>query len=405
MLEWLEQRRLLAAQLEGGVLTVDGTSADDRIHLTHDPNTGFITVAVNDVEQTFRRSEVRSVVVNGGAGHDRIVLGNDPLDARAIFIDAPAASVNGGTGNDSIYGSPGDDTIDGGEGDNLLDGRNGNDVLRADLGRDQFHGGAGIDTIDYSDRIGGVNVTLDDFADDGGLIQTGPPGTIGGPIFREADNVHSDIEIVFGSAGDDTISGNRFANQLFGGNGNDYLFGGAGRDFLSGGNGNDTLRGGSGADVLRGGRGNDTADYSDHRTDQPTGVWVTLDGVANDGWYATLDSTGDGFAVPPMLVSREHDNALADVENVVGTEADDRLEGNDASNTLLGRGGNDQLDGKGGSDLLRAGEGNDLMWGADGAPDTLDGGRGIDGVASLDEEIDTMLNASIVFLIADERSA
>ena len=49
-------------------------------------------------------------------------------------------------------------------------------------------------------------------------------------------------------AGDDSIMGSPFADQLIGGTGNDSINGGAGKDSLTGGPGTDQLTGGPGAD-------------------------------------------------------------------------------------------------------------------------------------------------------------
>ncbi len=82
-------------------------------------------------------------------------------------------------------------------------------------------------------------------------------------------------------SGDDSIFGNRFADQIEGGTGNDRLYGNGGTDILWGEAGNDrliggdggdtlyggtnadTLQGGSGADLLAGGRGRDTFRFTD----------------------------------------------------------------------------------------------------------------------------------------------
>jgi hypothetical protein len=47
-------------------------------------------------------------------------------------------TLNGGTGDDSMYGGPGDDTLDGGDGD---------DVMKAGYGADHVDGGAGSDEL------------------------------------------------------------------------------------------------------------------------------------------------------------------------------------------------------------------------------------------------------------------
>jgi Ca2+-binding RTX toxin-like protein len=271
---------------------------------------------------------------------------------------------------------------------NEIDGRGGDDLLRAGQDTDDIHGGSGTDTVDYSDRFLGIHVTLDD-VDNDGL----PPGWLDIVPSPERDNVHSDVEIVIGGAGNDEITGNRFNNILSGGGGNDLLFGGYGRDVLNGNAGKDRLIGGGGGDLLLGGSGNDTADYSDHTE----GVYVTLDGIANDGLYRQQIGF-EGSVVVPRPLSRESDNVRADIENVIGTEADDQLEGNDGSNTLVGRGGDDTLSGGNGSDLLRAGDGNDTLFGHDGSPDTLDGGLG-DDPATFDPE-DLVIKAHVGFFLA-----
>lgn len=58
-------------------------------------------------------------------------------------------------------------------------------------------------------------------------------------------------------AGNDSVTGNRFDNELWGFNGNDTLNGLEANDTLHGGKGNDTLIGGVGADTLLGDAGRD----------------------------------------------------------------------------------------------------------------------------------------------------
>jgi Ca2+-binding RTX toxin-like protein len=63
--------------------------------------------------------------------------------------------------------------------------------------------------------------------------------------------------LLFGGAGNDTITGGSGNDQLFGQDGNDTLLGKGGDDLLFGGNGNDTLIGGTGNDQMFGQAGND----------------------------------------------------------------------------------------------------------------------------------------------------
>src|SRR5215470_9986679 len=63
--------------------------------------------------------------------------------------------------------------------------------------------------------------------------------------------------LLFGGAGNDTLTGGSGDDQLFGGAGNDTLFGKGGNDLLFGGAGDDVLTGGAGDDQVFGGAGND----------------------------------------------------------------------------------------------------------------------------------------------------
>jgi hypothetical protein len=81
----------------------------------------------------------------------------------------------------------------------LLRGQRGDDLFRAiDSIRTEVIGGDGFDTLDCSlISGGGAFVTLDDVADD--RISTIEV------VGSAQSNVHSDVESVIGSAGDDTI--------------------------------------------------------------------------------------------------------------------------------------------------------------------------------------------------------
>src|SRR5690606_26688038 len=117
-------------------------------------------------------------------------------------------------------------------------------------------GGASNDTVDYSGRDLHIHAGLGDLPDDG---QRG-----------EGDNLGTDLEIILGGDGDDTMDttsarnvrfvGNGGNDSLLGNNGDDTLEGGAGRDLLTGGAGDDSfLAVDAEIDTLNGGDGNDTA--------------------------------------------------------------------------------------------------------------------------------------------------
>ncbi len=148
----------------------------------------------------------------------------------------------------------------------------------------------------------------------------------------------------------------------------DTIVGRAGNDRLSGLGGNDRLNGGTNNDRLDGGTGTDTADYSNIFLGGTIGT--TYIG-ATAGVNVHLDLSGEqdtGGAGRDTLVS---------IENLIGTNFNDRLTGNGGSNLLSGLNGNDILVGNGGADQLFGGNGNEFLNGGLG-DDILNGGTGTD---------------------------
>ena len=154
----------------------------------------------------------------------------------------------GDNGNDTLTGGSGNDYLSGLAGNDSLRGEAGNDTLDGGTGADILHGDGGSDTADYSHRTENLNISLDGQPNDGAA--------------GEHDNVMADVETILGGSGNDKLTGNPFANNLQGGNGNDTLWGGSG---------NDTLTGGGGRDMLYGQDGNDTIYAKDSRTDTVDG--------------------------------------------------------------------------------------------------------------------------------------
>jgi Ca2+-binding RTX toxin-like protein len=240
------------------------------------------------------------------------------------------AKIDGTNGADTLYGTSAADTIN---------GLGGNDTLKGFGGADRLDGGAGIDTAFYSDSTVGVVVNLATGRGFGGSAE-------GDTLFN--------IENLFGSSHNDTLTGNDGSNRLTGLTGNDILKGAGGSDGLYGDDGDDTLKGGGGADYLHGGAGFDMVSY----TESAVGVLVSL--YKNLGAYG--DAEGDTFVF---------------IENVTGSAFNDNLWGHDGVNVLNGMDGNDSLKGYGAADTLRGEGGNDYLDGGTGA-DTMIGGLGND---------------------------
>ena len=127
--------------------------------------------------------------------------------------------MDGGAGNDDLYGEDGHDIIYGGTGNDKLNGDAGNDVLFGGTGTDTLSGNTGNDTL-YGEA---------------------------GDDFLYGDEGHDKL---FGGSGKDILSGGDGNDTLYGEDGNDKLFGGTGNDILFGGTGDDELTGGSGKDIF-----------------------------------------------------------------------------------------------------------------------------------------------------------
>jgi len=223
-------------------------------------------------------------------------------------------------GIEGIYGSISGDSVTGDAYNNAFVGAAGNDLI---------NGAGGIDTVYYKDLATPVTASLLT-----GLAQRG----------LERDTLVN-IENLYGSIGNDVLTGNDAANTLWGQTGNDRL---------SAGLGNDALVGGAGDDVLDGGAGIDTAYYSG-----APGVLVVL------GPYGFADDGLDGF------------DTLLGIENVVGSSLHDYLEGDSGINRLDGGAGDDALFGNAGNDVLVGGLDKDMLAGGPGN-DLLYGGTGAD---------------------------
>ena len=142
-------------------------------------------------------------------------------------------NVTGGAGADTIIGDSADNALIGGFGDDSLAGGGGNDLFtffHPTDGADTIDGGAGIDTIVYTNLFSGnhIAVTLNGAAS---VILT---------VSGQSSDTISNIENVTSGAGADSLVGDNLTNILSGAAGNDTLIGGAGNDELLGNVGVDT---------------------------------------------------------------------------------------------------------------------------------------------------------------------
>ena len=207
-----------------------------------------------------------------GMGPPRNILFPDFYDpapiTRSILNDVAAADagddyLDGGSGNDKLFGGAGDDYLDGGMGNDSLYGEAGDDELIGGDGNDKLWGDLDNAAFNQDQQIAETHGTLSLF-----------------------NREYSDG---FDVAGDDILDGGNGDDELHGNDGNDTLQGGAGVDVLYGGEGADVLDGGEGNDTLVGGEGNDTYIYNlgDGQDD-------IFDHDATPGNFDTLQLAGIG---------------------------------------------------------------------------------------------------------------
>jgi Ca2+-binding RTX toxin-like protein len=307
-------------QIKSVVVTLDGANpATVRLGgLVEDTIRNIENISGGSAADTLTGDSLANVL-SGNDGADTLKggLGNDVLDGGigvdiADFLEKTGAisiTLNGAANATVVVGGVAEDTIRSvegilsGSGNDTLIGDAANNMFRGALGADLIDGGAGVDTADYREKSTSVNVTLfggnDSFVFVGGIVE---------------DTVRN-IEVVFGGKGNDTLTGDDFANTF---NGNE---------------GKDLLSGGGGADTLDGGVASDTANYRD----KTASISVTLNGVT----FSTV--TIGGLA----------EDTIRNIENIWGGTGDDSMIGDLNANLLSGGGGSDTLFGGAGADIFQ----------------------------------------------------
>lgn len=262
-----------------------------------------------------------------------------------------ANTMIGNSGHNLLVGHGGDDRISGGAGNDRLSGGAGNDQLSGGAGADWMEGGDGADIYDgtaasndsrdhdtasfVTETGSGVkyNGTRIDIALENATVM------VAGTAVDAKGNLDKiiDIEEIHGSAMDDVIHTGSAIGE------NRWVAGMAGDDILVGGAGIDTMR----YDL------------------EGTNMGIAADLAEGE----VVDSFGDRDTISGM-------------ENLIGTQRADVINGDGASNRLEGMAGADTINGRSGDDVIVGGAGADTLSGSDGF-DTLDysaetGSSGID---------------------------
>ena len=186
-------------------------------------------------------------------------------------------------------------------------------------------------------------------------------------LWGEADPVGPGLaDTISGGFGDDTIYGGVGTDLLSGDGDHDLMFGNLGRDTIFGGAGRDTIEGGIGVDVLDGGGSfGDVLSYAASTAGIQISLSVTQIVPGKGG-----DAEGDLVQGFTSVIGSDFRDFIADRDKTALANR-----GND--NEFLSGAGRDRLYLGGGNDTGLGGDGDDLIWGEAGR-DMLDGGAGLD---------------------------
>ncbi len=237
--------------------------------------------------------------IGGFYGNLAVVSGNTIATGGAI------TEVDWLQGIQSIFATSGNDIL-------LGSNKNGVEFFQGRGGNDTIDGRGGVDIVDYNNanQGRGVNITLaavgvDTIVTDDGSAVTSLVGVDGIDTLRNIENI-------YGSQYNDTLTGNGADNNLRGRAGNDTIDGGAGLDIAN------------------------------YRTAGSALTITLLDGITT----GVLDGQGG----TDQLSNIEGLRGGAFNDALTGNSVANKLEGDDGDDTLTGGLGNDTLDGQNGFD-------------------------------------------------------
>jgi Ca2+-binding RTX toxin-like protein len=311
--------------------------------------------------------------------------GNDADNVLIGIYSTQSLTLDGGSGNDALYGSAQNDTLFGGEGSdyliggggtNSLQGGGGDDVYVVSSSTDTFveAAGGGTDTVYSSATNTTLGINLETLVLTGSAA-TGAGNGLSNTIvgFFAAGPVNLD-----GAGGNDVLYGSAFSDTLIGGEGNDFLIGEAGTNRLEGGAGNDiyVVSGSLDLVVEEADGGNDVV----YTSAANTMMGANIETLVMRG--SAISATGNNSN--NVILG----NYAAGLVLINGEGGDDIIFASDGGSNLNGGFGNDVLFAGAGADLFIFGppdSGSDVIFGFQDGTDLIKFGNqsGISGFADL----------------------
>ncbi len=204
-----------------------------------------------------------------------VTLDEEKDEKNTILAGDGNDYVIGGSGDDFIDGGKNDDQVFGLGGSDIISGGDDNDILLGDgLLKDDYDTFESVKSyLDHgNDIIDGGNGDDYIYGQGGSDVLTGGNGKdiiFGDYLVGLLPNEYHGNDYLDGGSGNDELAGGGKDDIIYGGDGDDVLWGdnaenlqplsaeNNGKDYLDGGKGNDQLEGGGNDDILLGGDGND----------------------------------------------------------------------------------------------------------------------------------------------------
>lgn len=185
-------------------------------------------------------------------------------------------------------------------------------------------------------------------------------GVIFSNMFLGNDSMtgNSFADTIWLGSGSDVGNGLGGKDKLYGESGNDSLYGGAGNDSLNGGDGNDRIDGGTGADSLAGGAGSDT--YVTDGSDTITEASSAGTDLVQSSVTLTLGANLENLTLTGSSSINGTGNSLANT--ITGNASANILNGGTGADKLVGGAGDDTYVTDGGDTITEASNaGTDLV--------------------------------------------